>query len=234
MIDLHCHILPEIDGEGPADMDEALAMAEIAVADGIRMMVATPAVGPDNPLRADQVCERTDAFNVLLQRRHIPLGVLPGAELSCLLPLDAIAAFGLAGTRYVLLSLPRRKLPNNANYIVFQLRQRGLFPIIANPELNEDIQIEPDLLLPLLKPGVHVQINGASITGELGPDIQRCVRYLLYLDKVRLLASNASASPSRPPTLREGVRAVADIVGRRKAQDMVERNPHHIVRDRLI
>ena len=41
MIDLHCHILPGID-DGAATIEESLAMAESAIADGITHVVATP------------------------------------------------------------------------------------------------------------------------------------------------------------------------------------------------
>ena len=41
MIDLHCHMLPGID-DGAADLDTALEMARIAVADGIRLTACTP------------------------------------------------------------------------------------------------------------------------------------------------------------------------------------------------
>ena len=35
MIDIHCHILPDID-DGASDLDEALEMARIAQSEGIR------------------------------------------------------------------------------------------------------------------------------------------------------------------------------------------------------
>src|SRR5437879_5629312 len=41
MVDLHCHILPGLD-DGPATMEESMAMAESAIADGITHLVATP------------------------------------------------------------------------------------------------------------------------------------------------------------------------------------------------
>src|SRR5258708_25059671 len=41
MVDLHCHILPGLD-DGPQSMDESIAMAESAIADGITHVVATP------------------------------------------------------------------------------------------------------------------------------------------------------------------------------------------------
>jgi protein-tyrosine phosphatase len=44
MIDLHCHLLPGID-DGPADSAMSLAMARLAVADGIETIACTPHSG---------------------------------------------------------------------------------------------------------------------------------------------------------------------------------------------
>jgi protein-tyrosine phosphatase len=41
MIDLHCHILPNVD-DGPESLDESLRMAALAARDGVRAVVATP------------------------------------------------------------------------------------------------------------------------------------------------------------------------------------------------
>ena len=41
LVDIHCHPLPELD-DGAKNWDEALAMARIAVEDGIACIVATP------------------------------------------------------------------------------------------------------------------------------------------------------------------------------------------------
>jgi protein-tyrosine phosphatase len=41
MVDLHCHILPGVD-DGAKTMEDSLAMAEMAIADGITHVVATP------------------------------------------------------------------------------------------------------------------------------------------------------------------------------------------------
>ena len=41
MLDLHCHILPEVD-DGAASLDEALWMSQFCLQDGITHVVATP------------------------------------------------------------------------------------------------------------------------------------------------------------------------------------------------
>jgi hypothetical protein len=61
MVDLHCHILPNVD-DGPATLDETLTMARFCVEDGITHVVATPDCHPHvHLLRADvlpQVAQR--------------------------------------------------------------------------------------------------------------------------------------------------------------------------------
>ncbi|WP_394701596.1 CpsB/CapC family capsule biosynthesis tyrosine phosphatase [uncultured Enterococcus sp.] len=41
MIDLHCHILPNVD-DGAQSVEDAIAMAETAVAQGIEHILCTP------------------------------------------------------------------------------------------------------------------------------------------------------------------------------------------------
>src|SRR5215472_14786532 len=41
MVDVHCHILSEMD-DGAASFEQSVAMAEMAIADGITHVVATP------------------------------------------------------------------------------------------------------------------------------------------------------------------------------------------------
>ena len=40
MIDIHCHVLPQID-DGPQNIEESIRMCQIAHEDGIRIIVST-------------------------------------------------------------------------------------------------------------------------------------------------------------------------------------------------
>ena len=46
MIDVHCHILPEVD-DGAESMQQAINMAKIAQEEGISKMIATPHYHPE-------------------------------------------------------------------------------------------------------------------------------------------------------------------------------------------
>src|SRR5262245_42513524 len=80
MIDLHCHLLPGID-DGPATLDEALAMARIAVAEGIASAWVTPHlhVGRwENDL--SKIAAAVAEYRAELGRAEIPLEVDFAAE----------------------------------------------------------------------------------------------------------------------------------------------------------
>ena len=78
MIDIHCHMLPGID-DGARDMDTALAMARVAVADGITHTICTPHIYPGlyhNP--AAGIRDATAALRALLAG-WVPRNWSPGS-----------------------------------------------------------------------------------------------------------------------------------------------------------
>src|SRR4051794_36474595 len=80
MLDLHCHILPGVD-DGAASLDEALAMAQLYVRDGVTHVTATPHCNRAIHLLRDDILPHVSHFNRELGRAGIPLTVLPGSEI---------------------------------------------------------------------------------------------------------------------------------------------------------
>src|SRR5207245_8905312 len=78
MIDIHSHILPGVD-DGARSLEESLKMAEIAAADGIQQMVATPHLfnGLSNDPEPAEICERVAALQSGIGGN---LKILPGCE----------------------------------------------------------------------------------------------------------------------------------------------------------
>jgi protein-tyrosine phosphatase len=116
MVDIHCHILPAIDDDGPARLEDVLEMARIAVADHIRQIVATPHI--KNVVHSpESIRERVAWFNEELRKEGIGLEILPGAEVSSILNTSILRDHTLNGTDYVLLEFPHSHLPQNARQI---------------------------------------------------------------------------------------------------------------------
>ena len=81
VIDLHCHMLPNLD-DGASDLATALAMARLAVADGIKSTACTPHIYPglyDND--AARIRATVRAFQRHLEDEGIPLSVTDGADI---------------------------------------------------------------------------------------------------------------------------------------------------------
>src|SRR6478735_6771419 len=80
MIDLHCHILANIDDGSQSD-EMSVAMARKAVSEGITQIVATPHHQNGRYVNEkDLIVKKVNDLNELLVKEDIPLTVLPGQE----------------------------------------------------------------------------------------------------------------------------------------------------------
>src|SRR5262245_9694315 len=142
MLDLHCHILPGVD-DGAASLEEALAMAQFCVADGITHIAATPHCHRFLRLLRADILPHVAGLNEALTRAGFPLPVLPGSDIQ----VTDSAAYrrdfeaGLYchlgdGRAFTLLELPwsATLYPPDAPALVGWLRDRGVTPILAHPE----------------------------------------------------------------------------------------------------
>lgn len=217
-------------------MEDSLAMAEMAVSDGIRTIVATPHTlnkTYTNPFH--HVVDAVDRMRDVLSREQIPLNLLPGSDAHvCPKMVDRIEG-GDAGTingngRYLLVEFPPQIIPPGANDVLFQLRLKGMTPIITHPERNLAIQHRLEILQDLVASGCLVQVTAMSITGEFGEEAMVCVHRMLEMRLAHVIASDAHSRDTRRPVLSHAVEAAADIMGSRSAaEDMVRGRPAAIL-----
>ena len=83
MIDIHTHILPEID-DGAESLDDAYEMALMAVRSGVKALVATPHSNqsvdfPDNELQKQK--KAFAEFKQILHQEKVPLKLYRGMEI---------------------------------------------------------------------------------------------------------------------------------------------------------
>jgi protein-tyrosine phosphatase len=230
MIDLHCHILPGVD-DGPQGEEEALAMARVAVEDGIRVIVATPHLGPadfaHHPWIAEQVC----LLNAALQAEGLPLRVLPGAEVvatpEVLEHLPALPRLG--GGAYLLLEAPLTGLPNYLEELVFGLQLAGTRVALAHPERTQLIRAKPEVFRRLAERGCVLQLNAASLLGRQGRETRRLAVELLQEFPECVVASDAHDALYRPPRLAAAAAAFRKLGGEARFREVVEERPGRMV-----
>jgi protein-tyrosine phosphatase len=230
VLDLHCHILPGVD-DGPASLEEALALARFCVHDGITHVAATPHCHRHLRLLRADVLPHVARFNKALAGAGVPLAVLPGSEVQ----VTDTAAYradceaGLYchlgdGRDFTLLEFSWQAplYPPDAPELVAWLRRRGTTPIIAHPERNACFRDEPSRLRELADAGAWMQVTVDSLLGNHGPAPRSSGEELLRTYAEVVLATDAH-NLRRCSGLAAGYTWVRDRLGEVRATDLRER-----------
>ena len=237
MIDIHNHLLPGVD-DGAADLEEALAMARLAQADGITHLLCTPHMHPglyDNTAAGiEAVLAR---YREALEAEGVALAVGAAAEVRFGLEVMALAQSGelpllgeWRGSQVFLLEFPHTEVPVGAERLTEWLVGRGFLPMIAHPERNRHIISDIGRLGPFLSQGCLTQVTASALTGQFGPQSQARAEQLVLDGQATCIASDAHNTTNRVPCLAAGARAAAALVGQDAAKTLVHDNPWAIVK----
>lgn len=233
MIDLHCHLLPGVD-DGAPDLATSLAMARIAVADGIVVIACTPHIYPgmyDN--NGPAIRQAVAKLQGQLNEAGIPLRLTLGADTHIAPDLVASLRAGQAPTlhdsRYFLLEPPHHVAPPRLAETVFDLLAAGYVPVITHPERLSWIEDRYETFLDLARQGAWLQVTAGSLTGRFGKAAQYWGERLLDEGWVHILATDSHGVDRRPPLLAEGQRAAERWLDADEAWRLVETRPQGIL-----
>jgi protein-tyrosine phosphatase len=228
-VDIHCHLLPGLD-DGAATLDEAIAMAATALADGIETIVATPhQMGPYMRNSGAAIVAAVGQFQAVLDQRGLPLRVLPGADVRIVPELTRKIRTGDILTianrrRHVLLELPHDVfIPFDG--VLAELRAAGVAGILSHPERNQGIRRQPESLRALADAGCLLQVTAMSLTGGFGREIQRFSEWMLGRGLVHFVSTDAHETRHRTAVLRGAFDRVVALAGRETAVRLCCRNP---------
>ena len=229
LVDIHCHLLPGLD-DGASTLDDALAMAEMAVADGIETIVATPHQLGNHTRNSGQVIRAATArFQHILDQRRTPLRVLPGADVRIEPDLPRRIRAGEVLTladrgRHVLLELPH-SIYVPLDRLLADLRAAGLVGVLSHPERNHAILKRPNVLRLLVERGCLLQLTAGSLTGTFGSQVQKLSEWLVEQGFVHFVSTDAHGTKNRRPLLRRAFERVIELAGYEAAVDLFCRRP---------
>lgn len=238
MVDLHTHFLPAMD-DGPATLEEAVAMAAVAVEEGIEAVVVTPHYTPG---QYEPTEEEIRAGLALLQQavaqEGLEIDFYPGMEVHAVedvvVRLQKGQALTLNRTSYVLLELPFIEFPLMTRHLLFDLALKGYRPILAHVERYRPIQEDPSLLYRWAQGGVLAQVTAGSLLGHYGEPARVCAFRLLEHRLVQFLASDAHDAQRRAPRLRKSLDLAMNLLGEKEARALVETNPSRVLANEAI
>ncbi|MGH9468293.1 MAG: tyrosine-protein phosphatase [Terriglobales bacterium] len=233
-VDTHLHLLPGLD-DGPDDWDAAMAMAEVAIADGTTQVVVTPHSNYQFVFSYERTVELCAQLQEKLEGR---LRVMPGCELHLSFEnIQALLAnprqYSLNGSRYVLVEFPEFFEPQSTGKIVSQLVDKKLVPILAHPERNPVLQQHPEILDEYLRLGCLTQVTASSLRGRFGKRAEQFSADLLASERIHLLASDGHSAEQRSPKLAAVAALVTKEADEATAKALCRDNPLAITLDRF-
>jgi protein-tyrosine phosphatase len=209
MIDLHTHILPNID-DGARDVATALQMTESLYTQNIMQAVCTPHFDPSETSIDNFVNRRSFALAKLLDAR---IQLIPASETilhEYLLHYSDLGELCIENTRYLLLELPyQRKMgPKDYENISRLIDYYNIIPIIAHVERYHTIKTRQMKIL--IRMGCILQLNAVALLNK--KTRKKALRYIKkgYID---VIGSDCHDMQKRPPNMSEALKLIEKKLG---------------------
>lgn len=238
MIDMHSHILPNID-DGARSIEETFHLIQEAKEAGFKAIISTSHYmegyyETDTPEREVWV----NAIYDKLQEKNIDIHLYLGNEIylseNMIKLLEEGKASTINDTSYVLFEMPLNVEPLNLYDVIYEMLQYKLVPILAHPERYTFVQQEPELIYDLIQKGVLMQANYASITGYYGEKAQWMVRKLLENNMVHFLGSDVHRKNTIYPRIPQILDELKGIIEEAKLEELTTTNPKLVLNNKRI
>jgi protein-tyrosine phosphatase len=230
MVDIHSHILPELD-DGAKSLDESIRMLEIAAEAGTTDIVGSPHSNAEFPFRPDLIQEKVAALRSALKDR---IRIHSGCDfhLSYDNIQDALShpdKYTINNRCYLLVEFSDASIFQRTVDIFGKLLAAGMIPIITHPERNALLQRRFSDLQQWVQDGCMVQVTAQSFLGVFGRSAKQYADLLLEKNLVHFVASDAHDCEHRPPKLDESYAYVARKVSPECADRIFREYPQCVI-----
>ena len=238
MIDIHCHILPNVD-DGSESLEESIAMAKIAESEGITKIVNTSHCHFDFKYKkGNELKLELEKFNQVLKEENINIEVLLGNELYYTSDLierfNELDFFSMNNSKYILMEFSPINFPKNIEDVIYEIKIRGYIPIIAHAERYKQVQEDVNIVLDCIKEGALIQVNASSILGKNGENVEDTSKKLLDNNMVHFVATDAHSSNRRRPLIKDSYNYILKNYGKEVSEKLFIENPTAVIENRDI
>lgn len=238
MIDIHCHILPNVD-DGSESLEESIEMAKIAESEGITRIVNTSHCHFDFKYKkGNELKLELEKFNQALKEENINIEVLLGNELYYTSDLierfDELDFFSMNNSKYILMEFSPINFPKNIEDVIYEIKIRGYIPIIAHAERYKQVQEDVNIMLDCIKEGALIQVNASSILGKNGEKVEDTSKKLLDNNMVHFVATDAHSSNRRRPLIKDSYNYILKNYGKEVSEKLFIENPTAVIENRDI
>ncbi len=235
MIDMHSHILPNID-DGAKSIEDTFQMIREAERAGFEAIISTSHYmegyyetdAPEREVWINAIYEK-------LQEQKTNIKLYLGSEIYFSENIISLLQEGKASTindtNYILFEMPLNAEPMNLYDVIYEMLQYELIPILAHPERYSFVQKEPELIYDLIQKGVYMQSNYGSIIGQYGKKAQIIVKKFLTNNMIHFLGSDVHRKNSVYTHIPEILRELEDVVGKEKLKELTTDNPKAVLQN---
>jgi len=238
MIDMHSHILPNID-DGATSIEESIQMLKEAYEAGFTAVVSTSHYIEESwNVSKQKRQELIDIIGKKLELENIKITIYNGAEAYISNNLDKLVQKEelptINGTKYLLIELPMNNEIIYLEEIICELLSNGIIPIIAHPERYSYVQKNPKILQKFIEKGVLFQANYGSIIGKYGKEAERTVKKLLKNDMIHVFGTDSHRNNSTYTQMVQILKKITKLIGKDKIELLSNINPQKIIENKLI
>ena len=228
MIDVHSHILQEID-DGCASIDRSIVLIKDELLNGVDKIFLTPHYNNGKEFNTiDKITEKYQKLLEKLKEENINVSLYLGQEYFVDDDFYKLLKEGnlvtLNKTKYVLVEFPYFDETDILDHI-YKIISFGYIPIIAH--IERYAYLDWNLLIELKMAGALMQVNASCIIGEYGNKMKKLALSAIKDGLVNFIASDIH--DSRRNYMRKAYDKVAKKLGVDFAEKVFNKNAQNLI-----
>lgn len=226
MIDVHSHLIPNID-DGSKSVSETISLIKEARDVGFTDIILTPHYMM-NYYEADieEAKLWKQKLQEILNEELIEVNLHLGMEVyitdDLMDKIEQNKIITLSDSKYLLMELPLNSNVHFMDDVIFKLINNGITPIIAHPERYKIVQENLEVVEKLIEMGCLIQSNYASILGYYGKHAQKTMKKLLKNNLINFLGTDTHRKNTIYPMVPKSIKKISKIIGEEQTKGIIK------------
>lgn len=233
MIDIHTHIIPNID-DGSKSVEETFKLINEAKEAGFTDIILTPHyITNYYETPGAEVKFWTESLQKIVDEKNLGVKLHSGMEIYISEELSELVRNGtvitLANSKYVLIEFPMNTIMRNVDEMLFIMRNMGYKVIIAHPERYKCIQENIEYAMQLVEEGCMLQSNYGSIVDMYGKEAKKTLKKLLKMNLVSFLGTDTHKEETIYKVIPKILKNLKKVISEEKLYEITTLNPRKIL-----
>lgn len=235
MIDIHSHIIPNVD-DGVEKIEESIKIIKESAENGFSAIFCTPHYienGYMSPKAKNE--ELINELRDNIKKQGINIELYLGNEVYISSKIVELIKEGkcasLNNSRYILMELPVVSTVSYMEDVIFKIAANGYVPVIAHPERYLFVQKDYKKLIKLVEMGALFQLNYGSIVGIYGNTAKKTAKILLKNNLIHFLGTDTHKVNFIYKKIKKINKKICSIIGEEGLKKLSEINPNIIIED---